>query len=364
MKITRNRVIAWVGGLAALVTAWYLRGVIAYFLVAALLSFLAAPLMRFMDKHLRWRKKPLPRWVYASVTLTIFIGFIFGLLRLVLPPLLEQANTIGHITPEDFRRSFGAPMDDLKHYLEGWGIETESLSVEKLKKQFMDWVSASNVQSLLGNVIGGLSTAGGWIFSVLFITFFFLKEKFLFYRLVHLLTPSKTEPRMQRVMRGLNDMLGRYFRSLILQVLVFGAYIFIGLTIFGEKYALTIAVFSGLINLVSYIGPLMGLSFALLFSISSHIGADFYATMLPHLAEVTMVYCVAIMLDNFVSYPLIFSNSLKVHPLELFFVVMAGFQLGGLTGMILAAPAYTMLRIMAKEFLQGFEVVESITRKL
>lgn len=364
MKITRNRVIAWLGGIAALVIAWYLRGVIAYFLVAALLSFLGAPLMRMFEKHLRWRKKPLPRSVYATLCLIVFMAAIAGLLRLVLPPLLEQANTLGHITPEDFRRSFGAPFDDLKAYLAGWGIETENLSIDTLKKQFMQWISVNNVQLLLSNVIGGLSTAGGWVFSVLFITFFFLKEKYLFYRLIHVLTPDRFEPRMQQVVRGLNDMLGRYFRSLILQVLVFGTYIFIGLTIFGEKYALTIAVFSGLINLVSYIGPMLGLSFALLFSISSHVGADFYATMLPHLAEVVLVYAVAIMLDNFVSYPMIFSNSLQVHPLELFFVILAGFQLGGLLGMILAAPAYTMLRIIAKEFLQGFEVVDSITRKL
>jgi predicted PurR-regulated permease PerM len=82
------------------------------------------------------------------------------------------------------------------------------------------------------------------------------------------------------------------------------------------------------------------------------------------LLQVSGVYAVAVMLDNFVSYPMIFSNSLKVHPLELFFVVLAGFQLGGLAGMIVAAPVYTMLRIVAKEFFKGFDIVDSITRNV
>jgi predicted PurR-regulated permease PerM len=102
----------------------------------------------------------------------------------------------------------------------------------------------------------------------------------------------------------------------------------------------------------------------MLFSIGGHIGADFYAVILPHLMEVATVFGVAILLDNLVSYPLIFSNSLKIHPLELFFVVLSGFQFAGLGGMIVAAPVYTMLRIIAKEFLQGFDVVRSITRRV
>lgn len=364
LKITRNKVIATVGVLLALVAAWFLRGVIAYFLVAALISFIAQPLMRQLERRLRWRKKPLPRYVFALICIVVIIAVISGLLYTIVPPLLEQANNLSHITPDEFKRSFGPPLHDLELYFAGLGLETGGFSQDKIKNLFMSWVNMGNIRLIAGNLVGVLSAASGWIFSVLFITFFFLKEKYLFYRIIHILTPEKQESRMQRIMRDMNEMLGRYFRSLIIQIFVFGAYIFVGLTIFGEKYALTIAVFSGIMNLVSYIGPILGVSIALLFSIGSHIGADFYQTILPHLFEVGMVYAVAILLDNLVSYPLIFSNSLKVHPLELFFIVLAGFQLGGLTGMIVAAPLYTMLRIIAKELLQGFEVVQNITRRL
>lgn len=362
--ITRNKIITWGGVILALLGAWFLRGIIAYFLVAALISFIAQPLMRQMERHLRWKNKPLPRYMYALICLLVILFVIAGLFYTIVPPLLEQANNLSHIAPEDFNRSFGPPLNDLELYFSDLGLERGSFSQDKIKTLFMSWISMANLKLLAGNILGVLSSASGWIFSVLFITFFFLKEKYLFYRIVHILTPEKQEAKMQRIMRDMNDMLGRYFRSLITEVFVFSTYIFIGLTIFGEKYALTIAVFSGLMNLVSYIGPILGISIALLFSIGSHIGADFYVTILPHLFEVGMVYAVAILLDNLVSYPLIFSNSLKVHPLELFFVVLSGFQLGGLGGMIVAAPLYTMLRIIAKELLQGFELVQNITRRL
>jgi len=345
-----------------LIAAWFLRSVIAYFLVAALINFIAAPLMAGMEKNVKWGKTPLPRWVYALGIIIFLLTSVFGLLRLIIPPLLEQADRISHISNEDLKRSFGAPLSDLQHYLGTWGIDGQLFSAEKLKQDFMHWVQSTDIHNAVEGVLSGVSIAGGWIFSVLFITFFFLKEKFLLYRLIHTLTPDNVEPRMQKVLRAIQDLLGKYFRSVLLQILVFGSYIFIGLSIVGEPYALTIAVFCGLINLISYIGPALGLSFALLFSIGGHIGADFYTSIMPHLMEVATVFIVAILLDNLVSYPLIFSNSLEVHPLELFFVVLAGFQMAGLGGMIVAAPVYTMLRIIAKEFFQGFDVIRSITR--
>jgi predicted PurR-regulated permease PerM len=355
----------WIGRaaiVAVLIAAWFLRSVIAYFLVAALINFIAAPLMAAMGKYIRWKKKPLPRWVYALTIIVFLLVAMLGLLRMIGPPMIEQADRISHISNEDVKRSFGAPLADLQRYLATWGIDGQLFSPEHIKQDFMHWVQSIDIRNAVTEILSGVSTAGGWIFSVLFITFFFLKEKFLLYRLIHTLTPDHIEPRMQKVLRAIQKLLGKYFRSILLQILVFGSYIFIGLSIVGESYALTIAVFCGLMNLISYVGPILGLSFALLFSIGGHIGADFYTSILPHLLEVSTVFGVAILLDNLVSYPLIFSNSLKVHPLELFFVVLAGFQLAGLGGMIVAAPVYTMLRIIAKEFLQGFDVIRSITR--
>jgi len=320
--------------------------------------------MRFFDKHLYFKKKKLPRSIAAILVLITFYAILSGFCFMVLPPLMEQISAISSISDADFNKSFGEPIADIRNEMIKLGISMDDFNMEYVKTQLKDWLNFDRVGEIASNILSFASSFVGWVFIVTFITFFLLKEKYLFYRILHTLTPSKYEGKMQAITRNLNYMLGRYFRSILLQVIVFGTYIFIGLEICGEKYALTVAIFSGLINLISYIGPLMGVSFALLFSIFSHIGGGFYDVILPQMYEVILVYLIAIALDNFISYPLIFSNSLKVHPLELFFVILAGAQLGGLGGMMVAAPLYTVLRIIAKESLSQFEIIKSLTKKI
>lgn len=364
MSFSLQRIATWLGVLALIILAWFVRGVIAYFLVAAVISFIGSPAVDWLCNRKIYKEKKTPRWLAALVVLILIIIVVLLLLKIILPPLVQQATSLSKISGADFQTSFGEPLNNLKETLTGWGLDSKMFTLEYAKHEFMLFLGNMNFSKQINSIISGVSGIFGWIFSLLFITFFFLKEKFLVYRLIHILTPDKYEPRMHKAMRSINEMLGKYFRSVVLQIIVFSTYIFIGLSITGEKYALTVAIFSGIVNLVSYIGPLMGLSFALLFSFCSHIGADFYGVILPNSFEVLIVYLVAILLDNFVSYPLIFSQSLKVHPLELFFVILCGGQLAGLGGMILAAPLYTIIRIIAKEFFRRFEIVQSITKGL
>lgn len=361
---TRKQLTTWLIAALALVLAWLLRSVLAYFLVAIIVSFIAAPAVNFTEKKLRTLYSKTPRSIAVLLVLFAFVAIMVGFLSIIVPPLVDQSTAIRNVSQAQFEASFGEPMKDLERTAVEFGVPAEKLTVAYFKSRIQDFLNTVSVKSLAGNVISSISATVGWIFAVFFISFFFLSEKFLIYRLLHTFTPEKYENQMQRIMRELNEMLGRYFRSLLLQILVFGSYIYIGLLIAGEKYALTVAIFSGVINLISYIGPLMGLSFALIFSILSHIGASFYGVILPEMTQVLIVYGIAILLDNLVSYPLIFSNSLKVHPLELFFVILAGAQLAGLPGMMVAAPFYTVLRIIAKELFSRFEFVQNITRKL
>jgi len=364
VKITRQQIITWLFVATMLIMAWFLRSVIAYFVVAMILAFIGAPIIAWQNRVLRYKGKPLPTWIPASAILLLFIGLFAAFVFMVVPPLVDQTAAISNISQHAFDKSFGQPMHDIRYHLENIGVPAEDLTPTAIQSKLKEYLSFATLSNIAGSVFSSLTATVGWVFSVLFISFFFLKDKYLVYRLLYILTPDKYEPRMQRVIRGLNDMLGRYFRSIFIQVFVFGSYIYVGLTLAGEKFALTVAIFSGLINLVSYIGPIIGISFALIFCILSNIGADFYTVIVGKMYEVVVVYAIAIVLDNFVSYPIIFSKSLKVHPMELFFVILAGAQLGGLGGMMIAAPLYTVLRIIAKEFLGQFEIVQSVTKHL
>ena len=107
-----------------------------------------------------------------------------------------------------------------------------------------------------------------------------------------------------------------------------------------------------------------GMLFGVVFTISSGLDLDFYTEMLPLLGKVVAVFAAAQMLDNYVLQPYIFSSSVMAHPLEIFIIVLMGAQLAGIGGMVLAIPAYTVLRAVARAFLSEFNIVKNLTERM
>ena len=96
-------------------------------------------------------------------------------------------------------------------------------------------------------------------------------------------------------------------------------------------------------------------------TISSNLDISFYSELLPKMGIIAIVFACMQFLDNFIIQPNIFSKSVKAHPLEIFIVVLMGAQVGGVVGMILAIPVYTVIRVLAKVFLSEFKLVQKIT---
>ncbi|MBL0316115.1 MAG: AI-2E family transporter, partial [Flavobacteriales bacterium] len=99
-------------------------------------------------------------------------------------------------------------------------------------------------------------------------------------------------------------------------------------------------------------------------ALTTSIHLDFQTEIVPLLIRVLLVFVVAQQIDGFVVQPLVLGNSVKAHPLEIFIVVLMAGTIGGITGMVVAIPVYTILRVIAKEFLSEFKVVDSLTRDL
>jgi len=359
----KNRLLLYAGLLLLLVGLWYFRVIVMYFIVSVVLSLLGAPLVERLEL-LRIGKLRMPRWTAAACAVLLFVAVFFSLFLLVVPVIVEQVSAISQMEPGHIEKSFAKPLAQMRELALQLGLDPSVLEPAQIREQIINVFSVKQLTNTIQGLFGILGTVGAAVFVISFMTFFLLREKFLFYRFVHLVTPVKYEPAMQRILRSVKFMLGRYFVGIILQVLVYTAYIFIGMLLVGEKYAFTIALFAGIVNLIPYLGPWLGLGFALLLGVSTQLGADFYDVLVPHMVWVTVVVFIATVLDNFVSYPLIFSNTLRAHPLELFTVVLLGGKLGGIAGMVLAAPVYTVLRIIAGEFFTRFDVVRAATRDL
>jgi predicted PurR-regulated permease PerM len=136
------------------------------------------------------------------------------------------------------------------------------------------------------------------------------------------------------------------------------------LFIFGIENAVVIAFLCALLNLVPYIGPLIGGVLMLFLTMSSNLTQNFQTVILPTTIYVMIGYLFAQLIDNFISQPLIFSNSVKSHPLEIFLIIMIGGLLFGITGMIVAVPTYTAIKVILKAFLSDNKIVKSLTKNL
>ena len=199
----------------------------------------------------------------------------------------------------------------------------------------------------IGSILGSITLG---ILSVLFITFFLLKDGEYFEKIFILLFPSRMKKRIEKSLIDVKALLSRYFLGLLFQIsILFSLYTFI-LLIFGVKDAIVIAFLCAILNLIPYIGPLIGIVLMSFLTMTSYLGEDFSSVVIPKTIYVIIGYIIAQLIDNFFSQPYIFSNSVKSHPLEIFLVILVGGILFGITGMILAIPSYTVLKVFLKVF--------------
>jgi predicted PurR-regulated permease PerM len=203
-------------------------------------------------------------------------------------------------------------------------------------------------------------------FSVMFITFFFLKDRDLINKMMVAIAPNGEEARFESVLDKTKDLLSRYFIGLTLQVLIMFTFYFIILLSFGINYAAVIALLCALLNPLPYIGPFLGgaIMASLCMSDLHGLGLDFKTEIVPAVLWIMFWYCMTHIWDNFINQPLIYSRSVRSNPLEIFLVILIGGILFGVIGVAVAVPAYTVLRVVLKEFFFEYKIVQSITKNL
>jgi predicted PurR-regulated permease PerM len=242
---------------------------------------------------------------------------------------------------------------------------------EGMRSNIFEMFNPSQISKLLGSLVGFFGGFVVTILSVFFIAFFFLKEQGLFTKMVSFLVPNNQESQVSHAISESTTLLIRYFVGLTIQVLVITIVASIVLKLFGYKSAMLIAFCFAVFNLIPYIGPLLGNFFGVLIVLSSNVNiettgipVDFYNILLPNMIKLIVILGILQLIDNFLLQPNIFSKSVKAHPLEIFIVVLMGAKIGGVAGMVLAIPAYTVLRVLLKVFFSEFDVVKRFTSDL
>jgi len=340
---------------------WRFSFIIVLVLVAAVLSFIGQPLVRFFVR-IHIRKLKIPHSISALLSLVVIVLVFVGLVAVFVPLIISQADTISRIDVGRLAQNLQGPMqwlDDKMHLL--GAIPEEQTIQDFLVTNAKSVVNLGSVGSLIGNFISVAGNIFIGLFSILFIAFFFLKDENMFEDIILLLIPLKHHRAAHEVVADSKNLLIRYYIGVLLEVLGVMSLITIGLLIFGVKNALLIGFFGGIMNIIPYLGPIIGSAIGIILGITSTLAAGSYNELLPVIIKLAGVFIVVNFIDNNILVPLIYSKSVKSHPLEIFLVIIIGGGLAGLVGMLLAGPVYTLLRVIAKEFFQQFRVVKKLT---
>ena len=360
MNSTLKNSIILIASIIGLALVFYLKTIVVYLIVSLVIALIGRPIMKLLSK-IQVKKKDLPEGVKSFLTLIILLTIFSSFFALFTPLVMEEARIISSIDFEAVSIELADPINDLENWLKDKHLLEQQSSIDNEIGQLF---SLTDVKSIFNSAIGILGNSLIALFSILFITFFFLKEKKLYNNLLLALTPESKSKQINNVIKNTKQLLSRYFIGIILQISIITIVVSTGLSILGIKNAVLIGFLAGIINVIPYIGPIIGAIIGVVIGISTNLDLDFYTQIIPLSLKICLVFAIMQMLDNFVLQPLIFSNSVKAHPLEIFIIVISAGTLWGVLGMIIAIPFYTLFRVIAKEFLSEFKLVQQLTKNI
>lgn len=343
---------------------WYFSDILIYILLAGVLSFIGQPLVRFFDR-IRMGKFKMPHTLSAILALISMLFILVSFFLIFVPIISRQAEVISSIDFEYLGEQLQEPLHEIEEKLIDYRIMEKGQSLENMIMNELESVlDMASAGALFQNVLGFAGSLFIGVFSVIFLTFFFLRDEHLFYNGIMLFVPTKYEEQGSNILSDTRRLLSRYFVGLSFEVLSMMTLITLGLTIFGVESALLIGFLGGLMNIIPYLGPIIGASMGVVIAATSNISMGYYENIIPISIIIIGTFAVANLIDNLVLQPLIYSTSVKSHPIEIFLVILMAGSLAGVPGMILAIPSYTVLRIISKQFFTQYKLVRKLTQNI
>ncbi len=326
---------------------YLLMPVIAPFIAAFLLAYLINPLVTRMAKY------NMPRWLTISL---VFLGIILavGLGTWYLAPLLwEQIGYASKNIPEVLRW--------FNHTAIPWAEKSFNLTLDRvnndeLSNAVMDYLqtnySVDSAQSIVYRIAqSGLSImhTGGLLLLIPVITFYFLLDwNNMIWRL-QLLIPRQIEPTVVSIAKECHAVLGAFVKGQLLVMLLLGIVYAVGLQIIGIEVGLIIGLIAGLCSIIPYLGFAAGIIAAFAASLLQY-GLDWV-----HLLLVLVVFMIGQVIESYILQPFLLGDKIGLSPVAVVFAVLAGAQLYGFVGMLIALPVAAVLVVLLRHLYQTYE---------
>jgi len=361
-----SRYIITLGTLAIVAgVCWYFRSVLVYIICAFVLSLIGQPLMKLL-RRIRIKGKSLPDWILAVVSLAL-IFYIFGTIITKAIPIVSGIISDASLMSKFSATSGAVEIMSLNQWLInlfpglGQDFNIFTIVIEELRKIG----NIPNITGFIGSLASAVSGAAVGFFSIVFISFFFIKDGTLFKRIVAALVPDRIEESVSRTIDEIGTLLSRYFVGLTMEIIGVALLDFLGLYLIARlnfNHAIGIAFIAGILNIIPYVGPIVGevIGVVLALILKVGIGAGLNVNIWIFALIVLGIMLATQLVDNFVYQPLIYSTSIKANPLEIFIVILMAGTIGGLIGVLVAIPAYTVIRVIAIRFFRNYKPIKRL----
>lgn len=332
-----------------------LFGYIIYLLMPVITPFIAAFLLAYLINPLvsRMAKYNMPRWLTISL---VFIGIIVavGVGTWYLAPLLwEQIGYASKNIPEVLRWFNHTAIPWVE---KSFNLTLDRVNNDELTNAVMDYLqtnySVDSAQSIVYRIAqSGLSImhTGGLLLLIPVIAFYFLLDwNNMIWRL-QLLIPRQIEPTVVSIAKECHAVLGAFVKGQLLVMLLLGVVYAVGLQIIGIEVGLIIGLIAGLCSIIPYLGFAAGIIAAFAASLLQY-GLDWV-----HLLLVLVVFMIGQVIESYILQPFLLGDKIGLSPVAVVFAVLAGAQLYGFVGMLIALPVAAVLVVLLRHLYQTYE---------
>jgi predicted PurR-regulated permease PerM len=367
MNATLRNFLIVIGIALAAYLTWYFRSIIAYIIIAGVISLIGRPIVDLLNS-IHIRKIRFPKAMSSLLTLLLLYGLLALFFVIFIPLVSRQIDALSGFDAGEMVRGLQEQFEKLDTLVRKLykNMPPDSTLYDLAVEKITEILKPASITNMAGNLVGIVGKAVVALVAVTFLAFFFLKDEGLFKETMMVMVPTQYEERIRNVLHSIKQLLIRYFIGIIIQSSIVLIIVTIGMTIVGFPFhqALVMGLLIGIFNVIPYLGPWLGGSIAVLMGVATAITTGgFPAIWLLIIYMVIVIACTQI-LDNNLFAPMIYSRSVNAHPIEIFIVIMAIGSFAGIPGMIVAVPAYTALRVFAREFFNNFGPVRKITSGL
>lgn len=334
MKIDSRKLIYFGLLIGMVLLAYMAKAVFGPFILAALFAYLLNPLANFLTHHIR-----LPRTISITLIYVLLIGTL----------AVAVLNIGARISQESSDFTF-----ETRHFVSeaNTAIATMPDWIQPVAKDALDSIRSS-LSFPHGKVVAFLPGAVNRTVSTLVFlvaSFYFLRDGTIFIKNVLAFLPRKIEQEMDVVIGKIGKVMGDYLRGQLFLVIIMSTLTYIGLLIIGVRYALILSIFTGLAEIIPYVGPVVAAGVAMTVGFVDNY-SRFGATPVIDATVIAALYTVLRQLEDLFIIPQIMGRMTKLHPLAVMFVVLAGGHLFGIIGFLVAVPLTASLKVVLEHFL-------------